>query len=256
MTTWYRGIPFRTQLEAQWACFFDLVGWAWQYDPGPVANWHPEFRVKFPCGHSECGDYHELLVDVKPYRFLSQFDDRPCRLYTGSYLINSYHGLADIRVAKGEAVYELPTDGAAAFGDSPSVTYWEMSHGAGGGAETLGHWVKGDVMGLWAQAREVLQRHSRLRDKIKTDTAEELRIMTEQPSLLVGVSCRNCGKFAWASSGAKEVMAPEHVYSKETGTKNLGTCSGTLMFLYEKTTSPPPFGSAPAPLGPPSTGRP
>ena len=39
----YKGLQFKTALEARWAAFFDLAGWEWHVNPacvgdGTVAN--------------------------------------------------------------------------------------------------------------------------------------------------------------------------------------------------------------------------
>jgi hypothetical protein len=55
--TIYKGIQFRSRLEATWAAFFDNIAWRWEYEPaifdGP--GWLPDFLI----GPS-------LLVEVKP----------------------------------------------------------------------------------------------------------------------------------------------------------------------------------------------
>lgn len=55
--TRYRGYEFRSRLEAKWACFFDLCGWRWAYEPPELPGWIPDFAV---------GDY-ATLVEVRPY---------------------------------------------------------------------------------------------------------------------------------------------------------------------------------------------
>ena len=55
--TIYKGQLFRSRLEAKWACFFDLVGWEWEYEPMDLNGWIPDFLIN---GHTK------LLCDVKP----------------------------------------------------------------------------------------------------------------------------------------------------------------------------------------------
>ena len=69
----YRKTNFASELTAQWAAFFDLAGWTWTYRPRRVRGNQPEFRVEFPCGHSECGPTHSLYVMVRPFSKLSEF---------------------------------------------------------------------------------------------------------------------------------------------------------------------------------------
>lgn len=130
--TIYKGVTFRSRLEARWAAFFDLAGWSWEYEPIDLPGWSPDFRVSFPCGHSECGgrgSTHTLLVEVKPYFNLKDFFGHQCMKHPFGR--------------------DIPADASAAFGNSPSVTYWEMSHGAGGGVETVDNWVTENVNELW-----------------------------------------------------------------------------------------------------------
>jgi hypothetical protein len=134
--TWYRGVEFRSRLEARWAAFFDLAGWKWEYEPFDLPGWNPDFRVIFPCYHSQCGESHSLLVEVKPYMTIEQFAGHPALDYP--FGENS----------KGEAIY---ADASAAFGLNPDITYWVMIHGHGGGEYTVSHWVDG-VRQLWNEA--------------------------------------------------------------------------------------------------------
>lgn len=138
MTAIYNGLQFRTQLEARWAAFFDLAGWEWRTNPVPVGNWSPDFRVTFPCNHSECGGSHTLLVAVLPLSKSEDFKTHPC--------FSHFYGIGDAYKGLGVSV-----DAGAAFGSSPKATSWEMSHGSGGGIEEVDSWVDhADV--LWSKA--------------------------------------------------------------------------------------------------------
>ena len=123
--TKYKHTLFRSRLEARWAAFFDAIGWQWEYEPIDLPGWSPDFRVSFPCGHSECSDFHTLLVEVKPYFSVKDFEGHPCTKF--------YFGWG-----------RIPADSSACFGANPRVTYWEMSHGAGGGAYKVD-----DIVGGW-----------------------------------------------------------------------------------------------------------
>lgn len=56
--TVYRGRQYRSRLEARWAAFFDLVGWAHEYEPFDLGKWSPDFVLK--------GAARDVLVEVKP----------------------------------------------------------------------------------------------------------------------------------------------------------------------------------------------
>ena len=58
IATKYRGRTYRSQLEARWAAFFDMVRWPYEYEPFPCAGWIPDFSI-----HGATN----LLVEVKPF---------------------------------------------------------------------------------------------------------------------------------------------------------------------------------------------
>ncbi|WP_109223343.1 hypothetical protein, partial [Klebsiella pneumoniae] len=91
----YKGLQFKTALEARWAAFFDLAGWEWHVNPVCVGDWSPDFWVSFPCSHSECGS-HTLLISVLP---IVTIQEDPQRIHEG-------------------------VEAGAAFGSSPEVTTW------------------------------------------------------------------------------------------------------------------------------------
>ena len=53
----YKGVLFRSRLEARWAAFFDVVGWEWGYEPVDFSGWIPDFAIY---GHDT------VYVEVKP----------------------------------------------------------------------------------------------------------------------------------------------------------------------------------------------
>lgn len=56
--TKYKGIQFRSRLEAKWASFFDLMNWKWQYEPCDFNGWIPDFAIY--------GYPRTIYVEVKP----------------------------------------------------------------------------------------------------------------------------------------------------------------------------------------------
>jgi hypothetical protein len=54
--TVYEGRQYRSRLEARWACFFDLLGWKYEYEPFDLEGWIPDFLL-LP---------HNVLVEIKP----------------------------------------------------------------------------------------------------------------------------------------------------------------------------------------------
>src|ERR1700744_44402 len=63
--TKYNGRQYRSRLEARWAAFFDVLGWAHEYEPFDLGSWSPDFLLRGPTGES-------CIVEVKP---LLSFDE-------------------------------------------------------------------------------------------------------------------------------------------------------------------------------------
>lgn len=55
--TKYKGILFRSRLEAKWAAMFDQLGWNWDYEPIDFNGWIPDFVIY---------GAHLIYVEVKP----------------------------------------------------------------------------------------------------------------------------------------------------------------------------------------------
>jgi hypothetical protein len=56
--TTYKGIEFRSRLEAKWAFVFDEIGWPWEYEPIDLNGYIPDFILTFA--------HAPMLVEVKP----------------------------------------------------------------------------------------------------------------------------------------------------------------------------------------------
>lgn len=142
----YAGVLFRSRLEASYAAFFDLARWTWEYEPIDLNGWTPDFRVEFPCKHSECEQTdgqrdgsHVLLCEVKPYFKIENFAGHPCMQYP--YGQNEKAGTS------------IPADSGAALGVNPRISIFEMCHGAGGGQFSLVDWIS-PIDALWIGAQE------------------------------------------------------------------------------------------------------
>jgi hypothetical protein len=63
--TLYAGALFRSQLEAHWAAYLDLLGWRWTYEPfdllsaGSRPGHIPDFAIIFP--------HQTVMLSIKPY---------------------------------------------------------------------------------------------------------------------------------------------------------------------------------------------
>lgn len=143
--TIYKNVIFRSRLEARWAAFFDLIGWKWEYEPIELQGWLPDFRLIFPCPHSECGGEHVVLVEIKPYFSLSEFRGHQCTKYP--YGFNEDTGQA------------IPADASGGFGANPNITAWTMAHGSGGGGFSLRDWLGNDddIDIAWVKAGNIVR---------------------------------------------------------------------------------------------------
>jgi hypothetical protein len=54
--TKYKGITFRSRVEAKWAVMFDELGWGWEYEPLDLNGYIPDFALMFK---------EAILVEVK-----------------------------------------------------------------------------------------------------------------------------------------------------------------------------------------------
>jgi hypothetical protein len=61
--TTYKGVKFRSRLEARWAVMFDKLGWHWRYEPLDLDGWIPDFIIN-----------DVLPVEVKPYLWANSAD--------------------------------------------------------------------------------------------------------------------------------------------------------------------------------------
>lgn len=141
MSVSYNGLEFETELLAQWAAFFDLAGWEWDRGITAVQNWKPDYRVSFPCGHSECSDSHTLFVSVLPVSTLDNVRGHPA--LQSIYRVENTLG-------------QRLADAGALFGNSPQTSEWQMSHGAGGGIDHVPTWVD-NAHQLWDHAGKLLK---------------------------------------------------------------------------------------------------
>lgn len=67
--TTYRGIRFRSRLEATWAAFFDECRWEWEYEPLDLNGWMPDFILT--------PGKQQFLVEVKPITALDWLQAEP-----------------------------------------------------------------------------------------------------------------------------------------------------------------------------------
>lgn len=140
MSNTYNGLEFGTSLLARWAAFFHLAGWSWQANPAPVNDWTPDFRVSFPCGHSECPEQHVILVSVLAIDGMDRIAGHPALKH--AYTVSDAEGTTF-------------GDACAVFGTTPSASRWAMAHGAGGGDDSVLNSVP-NAAELWRRAGDLV----------------------------------------------------------------------------------------------------
>jgi hypothetical protein len=64
--TTYRGIEFRSRLEAKWAIMFDYFDWQWEYEPVDFDGYIPDFHIDF--------GRRQFFVEIKPAMTRAQLE--------------------------------------------------------------------------------------------------------------------------------------------------------------------------------------
>jgi hypothetical protein len=72
--TTYRGVNFRSELEAAWAAFFDLRGIEWEYEPLLQSSWIPDFLIKLK--HDDETETY-ACAEVRPFDCQKQWEAEP-----------------------------------------------------------------------------------------------------------------------------------------------------------------------------------
>lgn len=113
--TRYKGVQFRSRLEARWACFFDLNKIKWEYEPYDLDGWIPDFVLH---GYSNS----EILVEVKPIKYQSQelenrlskylYTDKEILILGNTPILVSKDGMHEVDLCAGW-IGELTGDGAS-----------------------------------------------------------------------------------------------------------------------------------------------
>lgn len=91
--TKYRGVQFRSRLEAKWAVFFDLVGWPWLYEPIDLRGYVPDFVLQL---------HQPVLVEVKPALSRADMADAMIKIHRSGWERESVVVGASIGVIDGE----------------------------------------------------------------------------------------------------------------------------------------------------------
>jgi hypothetical protein len=74
ITTTYRGIEYRSRLEARWAAFFTRLGWTFTYEPFDGDGYIPDFILH--------GD-NPVLVEIKPATIPAEYNAPIAKMVQG-----------------------------------------------------------------------------------------------------------------------------------------------------------------------------
>jgi hypothetical protein len=126
--TTYRGVTFRSRLEARWAAFFDRIKWDWIYEPFNGDGYIPDFLIM---------GARPMLIEIKP-----------------AVTSAEYHAPVDkIERSNLGWIHDIMIFGATPFGLEEECA-WEGFHKAGLLGEGWVRWAKPPVhyydCGNWA----------------------------------------------------------------------------------------------------------
>jgi hypothetical protein len=106
--TEYKGVMFRSRLEARWAAFFDLEkrNWMWEYEPVDLEGWTPDFRFYAAYWHECLGGMRagRKFAEVKPAAFWDQF---PIEKIKSAVQGEKYEGVAYLLGNDPTCIYEV-----------------------------------------------------------------------------------------------------------------------------------------------------
>lgn len=137
--TLYKGIEFRSRLEARWAAFFDLLEWKWEYEPCDFNGWYPDFVIFGKVDYGKSG--RNIYVEVKPIiEFSREVGNR-----MANSLPDSFNGEA---ILVGQRPFDI--DDSISIGWCLFGGYWH--HDEGGGYDKshaiFGQWEDSPNIGI------------------------------------------------------------------------------------------------------------
>lgn len=120
--TVYNGNRFRSRLEARWACFFDLLGWKWKYEPFDLNGWTPDFIVYGK-------DSRFVLVEIKPFvdgEILKSYQQKISKAAKGHNCIILFDGFEKSDWGGVVAGYQFDTViGSSIYNGEPFQIHWK-----------------------------------------------------------------------------------------------------------------------------------
>lgn len=140
--TEYRGRNFHSRLEANWAAFFDLCAWKYEYEPLDLNGWFPDFAL-----YGEEGNM--ILVEVKP---VFEFPDDVAQRMMTAVKGTTYEACEMLILGRGPFESDVWSDGCAIgwLMENPSFSFRsdpELSE------PSLGYWEEA-TFGKWRSSKK------------------------------------------------------------------------------------------------------
>jgi hypothetical protein len=119
--TKYKGVLFRSRLEAKWASFFDVLGWRWEYEPCDLPGWSPDFFLEIQRQRTRSSEVRRisLLAEVKPYSTAAQFIGHPFTKHPYGHPSFACDACVGFGVCPSVTLIELPSDSESSVGEVP-----------------------------------------------------------------------------------------------------------------------------------------
>jgi hypothetical protein len=122
--TVYRGVEYRSRLEAKWSCLFDQIGWQHTYEPLDGSRYVPDFAIHGPA---------PLMIEVKPAITEADFDAPLDKVTLGLF----EHWEHDVMVVGADPLPQLhgccrrhpPAGLLGVFSDVPAEPVWMFDTG-------------------------------------------------------------------------------------------------------------------------------
>lgn len=116
--TTYRGVQFRSRIEARWAATFDGLSWTWAYEPFDLVSYIPDFVLML--------DAAPVIVEIKPSVFLADLRGATAKIersgWTGEYLVlgrgplpGNWYGPTIGLIGERDSGEWVPADSAESF---------------------------------------------------------------------------------------------------------------------------------------------
>jgi hypothetical protein len=119
--TKYKGVLFRSRLEAKWASFFDVLGWQWDYEPCDLPRWSPDFFIEIERQRRNSVEIRRisLLAEIKPYSTAPQFNEHEFTKHLYGHPLFHCDACVGFGVNPGVTLIELESDSESSVGEVP-----------------------------------------------------------------------------------------------------------------------------------------